>query len=193
MPRPITRIRTILTGQGEPVRLDGAAVSASIFDVLGVPPKLGRTFRPRRTSRARTRSRSSATNCGSSASAATGAIVGKAMTLDGVAHEIVGVMPEGFSFPAARSIWMPLEYSDDLLIKQRGAWYLTAVGRDQARACRAEQVQAEIETIGTQLATQYPDSNEGVGITAMSLHEAMVGRHSRERSGCCSARSASCC
>jgi putative ABC transport system permease protein len=38
-----------------------------------------------------------------------------------------------------------------------------------------EQAQAEIETIGRQLAKQHPDSNEGVDITALSLHEAMVG------------------
>src|SRR5215203_3314796 len=38
-----TRSRTILTGRGEPVRLDGAAVGASIFDLLGVAPILGRT------------------------------------------------------------------------------------------------------------------------------------------------------
>ena len=35
-----------LTGAGEPVRLSAAAVSPSFFDVLGVQPVLGRTFRP---------------------------------------------------------------------------------------------------------------------------------------------------
>src|SRR4051812_31173477 len=34
----------ILTGQGEPVRLDVAAVSASLFNVLRVRPALGRVF-----------------------------------------------------------------------------------------------------------------------------------------------------
>jgi ABC-type antimicrobial peptide transport system permease subunit len=36
-----TRSRTILTGRGQPVRLDGAQVSASLFDLLGVAPALG--------------------------------------------------------------------------------------------------------------------------------------------------------
>ena len=33
-----------LTDQGDPVRLDGGTVSASLFDLLGVRPVLGRTF-----------------------------------------------------------------------------------------------------------------------------------------------------
>ena len=33
-----------LTGVGEPVRLDGAAVSANLFSLLGVRPEMGRVF-----------------------------------------------------------------------------------------------------------------------------------------------------
>lgn len=40
-----TRTGQILTGQGEPTSLAGARVSASLFDLLGVPAQLGRTFR----------------------------------------------------------------------------------------------------------------------------------------------------
>jgi putative ABC transport system permease protein len=36
------------------------------------------------------------------------------------------------------------------------------------------QVTAEVQMIGKQLATEYPDSNKEVGMTAMSLHEATV-------------------
>src|SRR3954469_17947387 len=40
----VSRQRTILTGEGDPVRLDTAAVSESLFNVLRVRPALGRTF-----------------------------------------------------------------------------------------------------------------------------------------------------
>ncbi|MBW3609900.1 MAG: prolyl oligopeptidase family serine peptidase, partial [Actinobacteria bacterium] len=43
---PFTREGFTLTGRGEPVRLDGAAVGEGYFDVLGVEPVLGRTVRP---------------------------------------------------------------------------------------------------------------------------------------------------
>jgi len=35
-----------LTGEGDPERLIGAHTSANLFDVLGVPAALGRTYRP---------------------------------------------------------------------------------------------------------------------------------------------------
>ena len=169
-----TRTRTILTGQGEPVRLDGAAVSASLFGLLGVPAKLGRTFNASENEPGKNKVAIIGHDLWLRRFGGDRAIVGKRMTLDGETHEIVGVMPEGFSFPAARSVWVPLEYSEDLLSKQRGAWYLTAIGRTKA-GVSPEQARVEIETIGRQLAVQYPDSNEGVGVTAVALHDAMVG------------------
>ncbi len=58
-----------LTGKDEPERLAGRAVSAELFDVLGVKPALGRSRR--KIVRARIGPASSATACGSVASAQT--------------------------------------------------------------------------------------------------------------------------
>ena len=87
---------------------------------------------------------------------------------------------------------MPLEYTEDLLVNAAGRLVSARRSDGPKPGVSAEQAQVEVETIGRQLATQYPDSNEGVGITAVPLHEAMVG-DIRKRSGCCSVRSASCC
>ena len=38
-------IRLTLTGHGDPVALDGSRVDDAYFDLLGIPPRLGRTFR----------------------------------------------------------------------------------------------------------------------------------------------------
>jgi putative ABC transport system permease protein len=169
-----TRSRTILTGQGEPVRLDGAEVSASLFELLGVRPQLGRPFRADENQPGKTRVAILSHDLWQQRFGAKEGIIGSRITLDGTAHEVVGVMPRTFSFPAARAIWTPLEYTEDFTTEQRGAWYLQAVGRARP-GTSADQVRAEVETIGRQLAKQYPDSNEGVDITAVPLHEAMVG------------------
>ena len=169
-----TRARSILTGRGEPVRLDGAQISAPLFDLLGVPPALGRSFLPEENEPGRGRVAILSDELWRNRFGGDRAIVGKTMLLDGVSHEIVGVMPAGFSFPAARSVWTPLEYTEDFTTTERAAWYLQAVGRMRPGVSEA-QVRAEIDAIGKQLAAKYPDSNEGLDFTAVGLHEAMVG------------------
>jgi putative ABC transport system permease protein len=169
-----TRARQILTGRGEPVRLDAAQVSASLFDVLGVKPLLGRTFRPEDNQPGNTRVAILSYNLWQQRFGGTPKIIGTTMTLDGVSHEIVGVMAEGFSFPTARALWTPLAYTEDLTTKQRGAWYLQAIGRVRPGAT-PEQSNAEVATIGRQLAQKYPDSNEGLAMGTLRLHELMVG------------------
>jgi putative ABC transport system permease protein len=169
-----TRSRVILTGQGEPVRLDTAEVSASLFDLLGVPAMRGRTFRPDENQKGKTHVAILSHELWQQRFGGDEAVVGRRLTLDGVSYEVVGIMPPKFSFPAARALWTPLEYSEDFTTKQRGAWYLQAVGRTRP-GVSVEQARAEIDTIGKQLAKQYPDANEGVDMTVVSLHEAMVG------------------
>ena len=170
----LTRSAAILTGQGEPVRLDTAQVSAGIFNLLGVRPHLGRVFNPDENQTGRTAVTVLSYPLWRQRFGGDPSIVGKRITLDGVSTEVIGVMPEGFSYPAARHLWTPLEYTANLTTVQRAAWYLTVVGRAKA-GIPIERVTTEVETIGRQLATQYPDSNEGVGITAVGLHEAVVG------------------
>jgi putative ABC transport system permease protein len=169
-----TRTSQILTGRGEPLGLAGARVSASLFDLLGVRPVVGRTFVAGENEPGRTRVAVLSHALWQERFGGDAAVVGTLVTLDGVPHEVVGVMPAGFSFPAGRVIWTPLAYTDDLLAKQRSAWYLTGVGRMRP-GVSAAQVRAEVEAIGGQLAAQYPNSNEGLGLTAVPLHEAMVG------------------
>ena len=169
-----TRSRTILTGQGEPVRLDSADVSAGLFSVLGVSPRLGRTFTPEENLPGRNKVAILSDGLWRQRFGGDPAIVGKTITLDGVSTQVVGVMPPGFSFPVARALWTPLEYTKSFTTDQRANWYLTGVGRARAGVA-IEQVVAEVRTIGDQLAAQYPDVNAGVGLTAVPLHEDTVG------------------
>ncbi len=170
----ISRSRMILTGQGEPVRLDAAEVSGTLFDILGVRPILGRTFRDDDNQPGKTHIAILGHSLWRQRFGSEARIVGRRITLDGVPYEVVGVMPEGFAFPTGREIWTPVEYTDDFTVKQRGAWYLTVVGRARP-GVPIEQVKAEIQTIGARLAAQYPESNEGLDFAAVQLHEAMVG------------------
>ena len=164
----------ILTGQGEPVRLDAAAVSASLFNVLRVRPLLGRTFNADENTPGKTNVVILSHALWKARFGGDENVVGKHIQLGGVDKEVVGVMPAGFSYPAGRDVWLPFRYNENFVSKQRAAWYFRVVARLKPGVTPGQSA-AEVETLGRNLARQYPDANEGVGMTTFPLHEAMVG------------------
>jgi putative ABC transport system permease protein len=166
--------RVVLTGQGDPVRLDSSEVSAGIFNVLGVSPVLGRTFNADENEPGRNKVAVLSYALWQQRFGGDPKVVGRAIILDGVSIQVIGVMPKGFSYPAGRAIWTPLEYSRNFTTDQRASWYLHGVGRAKP-GIPLDQVSAEVATIGNQLAARYPDMNTGVGLVAVPLHEDTVG------------------
>ena len=43
------------------------------------------------------------------------AVIGQRIQLDGVSKEVIGVMPAGFSYPAGRQAWLPIEYDENFV------------------------------------------------------------------------------
>ena len=101
-------VRTLtLTGVAEAVRLNGAAVTPSLFPLLGVAPLMGRTFEPEaaQPGAAPVVILSQATwerYLGSDP-----AVLDRMLTLEGTPYRVVGVMPRGFDFPT-----LPAAYRD---------------------------------------------------------------------------------
>jgi len=166
--------RMILTGEGEPTRLPIAEVSASLFSVLRVRPALGRVFNADENTPGRNNVVVLSHGLWQQRFGSDPSVIGKRITLDGVSKEIVGVMPAGFSYPAGRDAWLPVDYDEGFVTKQRGAWYLSVIARLKP-GVTPQQSAAEVETIGRTLARQYPDANAEIGMTTFPLLEAMVG------------------
>src|SRR5262245_32240234 len=109
-----------LTGQGDATRIHVARVSASLFPLLGVPPKLGRTFTddedsPGASNVILVSERLWRTRFGSDAE-----IAGRSIRLDEKSYTVIGVMPARFQFPATDStfsdavdLWVPLAMTDE--------------------------------------------------------------------------------
>ena len=170
----ISTSRMILTGEGEATRLPVAEVSASLFNVLGVRPEIGRTFNADENTPGRTNLVVLAHGLWEQRFGSDPAVIGRRIMLDGVPREVIGVMPRGFSYPSERQAWLPIEYDQNFVARQRGAWYLSVVARLKPGVTPG-QAAAEIETLGRNLARQHPDSNAEIGMTAFPLLEAMVG------------------
>ncbi|HET7275337.1 MAG TPA: ABC transporter permease [Longimicrobiaceae bacterium] len=165
-----------LTGAGDPVNLQGLEVGAGFFnDVLKMEPLLGRTFLPEENEPGRNRVAVLSHGLWQQRFGGDADIIGRTIQLNGELYEVVGVMPSGFSYPAERQIWTPIEY-DELFLSDnsRGAWYLSVVGR-LLPGVSIEQAASEVQTIGQRLAIEYPDTNTDLGFTVFSLHENLVG------------------
>ena len=169
-----TRARVILTGQGDPVRLTGARVSASLFDVLRVRPELGRTFHADEDTPGKTNVVVLSHALWQQRFGSDPSVIGRMIQIDGTPTEVIGVMPAGFSYPADMQAWFPLKYDENFVSKQRGAWYLQVIARLRP-GVTPEQSAAEVEAIGRNLARQYPEVDGNVGMTTFPLLEAMVG------------------
>jgi len=165
--------RVALTGEGEPVALEVAEVSASLFDVLRVRPFIGRGFNADEDTPGKTNVIVLSHGLWRQRFGAASDVIGKRIAIDGIPREIIGVMPAGFSFPADRDAWMPLEYDENFVTRQRGAWQYDVIARLKP-GVTPQQSAADVGAIGRNLARQYPDANGQLDITTMPLHDAMV-------------------
>jgi len=161
-----------LVGDGEPVRLNAAAVTASLFPLLGVQPALGRAFlpeedRPGGASQVVVLSH----RLWQSRFGADPGIVGRSLRLDGRSFTVLGVLPAGFNFLPWADLWMPL--APDAAADRTDKW-LDVVARLKPGVSMT-QARADLDGIGRRLAERYPESNRDWGVRIVSFPEWIVG------------------
>src|SRR4029079_10799430 len=84
-------------------------------------------------------------------------IVGRTLRMNGALTTVIGVMPQGFSFPQKVDGWVPLAQSPRVMKREnRDTWMV--VGR-LADGVTVETARAEMEIIGRRLAAAYPLTN----------------------------------
>jgi putative ABC transport system permease protein len=171
----------ILTGRGEPARLQGAVVTADLFSLLGVQPMLGRAFlpdedKPSDTGRVVILSHSLfQQRFGGDPS-----ILNQSITLDGINFTVVGVMPPAFEFPIQNDpveLWTTIAgdaSGKEPITAQRGAHFLRVIARLKPGVSQ-EQAQAEMTTIASRLEQQYPDTNTKRSLRIEPALTALVG------------------
>jgi len=163
-----------LTDAGEPIRTEGAMVSASLFRLLQVRPILGRLFTPEEDGAAPSRVVVLGYGLWTDRFGADPSIVGRTIRLSDEPYTVLGIMPRGFQFPDAEDqIWAPLGLTPQQLANHDGH-FLRVLGRLKPHVTLA-QAQADVETIAARLTEQYPNSNTGVGVSMLLLTEQVVG------------------
>jgi predicted permease len=165
-----------LTGVGEPERLEGRRVSANLFDLLGVPPLLGRTFVPD-DDRPGTHVVLLSYSLWQRRFGSDPGVIGRALSLNGESYTVVGVMPPLLQLPGysnrSDQLWVPIAFPQEEA-SQRGNHFLEVIARLKP-GITLKQAQTQMETIAARLAQQYPVYNTRRGAVVVPLHEQVVG------------------
>jgi hypothetical protein len=119
-----------LTGAGgEPEWVDWVTATPSLFEVLRVPPALGRAFTAAEGTPGGARVAVLSHALWQRRYGGDPSILGRMIILDGTPREVVGVMPAGFEFPSpVTQLWVPMRIDRTDL----SGFYLSGIGRLRA-------------------------------------------------------------
>lgn len=160
-----------LTGGDQPLRIQSGRVSANVLDVLGVAPELGRGFRAGEDRPGRTDVVILSHGYWQRDFDGDPDVLGRTLEINGEPHTIIGVMPEEFVFPLPTTeIWLPWEL--DEADRPRDARFLQVVGR-LAPGVTPQEAQAEMDAIAAALQSEFPASNDGIGVSVVDLRSAL--------------------
>jgi putative ABC transport system permease protein len=171
-----------LTDGNEAIHVQGEAVSADLFPLLGVQPFLGRAFLPNEDEPGN-RVVILSHELWQRRFGGDRAIIGKSVTLDGQQFQVIGVMPPRFTFPISSvppELWTSMSMlratSDGStpMTEQRDNDFFRCVARLKPDVS-IQQAQANIDTIVADWRRQYPDSKSNTGGKVLPEISAMVG------------------
>lgn len=163
-----------LTGDGEPERIQGMYVSANLFELLKVAPERGRPFTADEDRVGGPPVVIISRGLWERHFGADPNVLGKTMSISGTMATIVGVMPASFQFlePAAE-LWAPLG-QNQFASSARQVRLLSVVGRLND-GVQPSEASAELASIARRLESEYPESNTGVSLRLVPLHDQVTG------------------
>jgi putative ABC transport system permease protein len=162
-----------ITADGPPELVLGRRVTPNFFEVLGVPPVIGRAF-------------TEAENSTGAPVVVIGyglwqrryggdrSIVGRTLLMDDSRYEVIGVMPRGFVFRNREiDYWVPIHFSPAVAV-DRSSHFLNVVAR-LAPGVTLGAAQDDMRRVADALRREYPGTNTNVGATVVPVKEDALG------------------
>src|SRR2546421_7950294 len=162
----------------EPERISVAYVTANFFNVIGLPPQIGRTFsededKPGAPSLAVISDR-----LWDRAFHRDPKIVGQPMNFHGTPITVIGVMPREMDSPHGVDAWFAVMRRANNPGWQNRANHPMFFGWGRLKdGVTVEQARGEIKAIAARLEKLYPATNAGVGVAVKPLLENLLGNY----------------
>src|SRR5438067_5095562 len=158
-----------LTGLGDAVQIFGGRVTPDYFDVLGVHPIRGRNFLPEEEETADVAMVTE--NFWRKRMAGDPNVIGRSLTLDGVPHSIVGVLPNlPFSWVGPNAeVWTTKPYTLPGISYERlmrGSGFLRVIARLKP-GMTLEQVWAAMPSLEQSYRARYPDKIDSSSVMTL--------------------------
>ena len=96
-------------------------------------------------------------------------------TLNGEAHEVIGILPAGTPFLDGADVFRPLVRTTNA---QRGSWELFGVGRVKP-GVTLEAARTDVQRVAAVLAERHPETNKGMSANVAPLNELVAGDGTR--------------
>src|SRR5579859_3347361 len=156
-------------------QVNAAIADAQLFKVLGVQPQLGRVYTEADRQQSGAQVMVIADTLYRRIFHGDPQVLGKLVKMDQREFTVIGVMPPGFDFPEQSELWAP--GSSDFM---NGAYSASRTGHNYRvigllkSGVSLQSVQAEMRTIGTRLAQQYPADDSQKNVAVAPLHDELV-------------------
>jgi putative ABC transport system permease protein len=164
----------VLSGTGQPERIQVQDVTPNFFSLLGVNPILGRISFPSEMQE-HDQTVVISDSFWKTHFNRDPKVLGKTFQVNAIISTVVGVMPPGFApfYGGTVDLWQPINAESQRYVDRSDHW-LVPIARLKAEVTEA-QAQAEMNTIARILEQEHPASNKGVGKKLIPLHEELYG------------------
>ncbi len=149
-----------VSGSERPVRFEGAFMTPSTFALIRTEAALGRVFAESDAEFGAPPALLLGHDLWRNQYQSDPGVVGREVRVNGRPGTIIGVMPEGFSFPFSEEAWLPLQIDMTPTDRGQNLLALDVIGR-LPEGTTLDYAVAELDRIAERLEAQYPETNEG--------------------------------
>jgi putative ABC transport system permease protein len=162
----------------EPERISCNSVTRNFFDVIGLPPQLGRVFSEDEDKVGAPGVAVISDRLWQRAFNRDPKVIGQSITLHDSSFTVIGVMPPQMTSPQDTDVWLSLmRRSNNTAWLNRAYHPMMFVWGRLKPDVSVEQARTEMKTIAARLEKAYPDTNDKVYAVVTPLLENLVGKY----------------